>query len=66
VSARKRTAGKSAKTTHWLVYRIGGARGATLGYVKARDEAEALVVAILEFAIEPRDHRRIVVRPMDA
>jgi hypothetical protein len=37
-----------------------------LGEVEAHDEAEALMVAFLEFSVEPADRKRIVVRPTDA
>jgi hypothetical protein len=34
-----------------------------LGVVEAADEAEALMMAFMEFGVEPADRRRIVVRP---
>jgi hypothetical protein len=53
----------SRKYPRWTVYRIAGPRGARLGEVEATDENEALMMAFMEFGIDPADRRRIVVRP---
>ena len=62
VSASKRTADKSAKTTEWLVYRLGGPRAAFLGHVTAPNRETALARAYDEFHIVgDAERKRIIV-----
>jgi hypothetical protein len=44
----------------WLVYRIGGARAAYLGAVKAPDRESALDLALDEFELAPPDRKRLI------
>jgi hypothetical protein len=60
MSARRSS--RQTKSPHWLVYRIGGARGAMLGYIKASTEETALATAIVEFGLPEADRKRILVR----
>jgi hypothetical protein len=54
----------SKPNIEWLVYRVGGAKAAYLGTVKAPNRATALALAYDEFGIvSPRDRVRIIVQP---
>jgi hypothetical protein len=63
VSARNRTS-KPFQTIEWFVYRLGDARAAMLGHVKAADQEAALAKAFEELEIAPADRWRIIVRPI--
>jgi hypothetical protein len=62
VSARNSKSAKSKKIPEWLVYRLGGAKAAYLGLVKAPNREIALALAYEEFEIPPAERRRIIVR----
>jgi hypothetical protein len=60
MSARRSS--RQTKSPHWLVYRIGAARGAMLGLVKAPSEESALATAMVSFGLPEADRKRILVR----
>jgi hypothetical protein len=63
VRVRNSSAGKSAKTSYWLVYRLGGKKAAHLGTVSAHDQREAIARAIEEFEItDPTERKRLIVQ----
>lgn len=47
----KRTAARPAKAIEWLVYRLGGAKAAYLGTVKAATREEAIAAAAVEYGV---------------
>jgi hypothetical protein len=63
VKKRESKAGRPSKSTHWLVYKLGGRKAAMLGTVNAPDEDSALARAIEEFHVSPGERRRLIVRP---
>jgi hypothetical protein len=64
VNVRNSKSAKSSKLTDWLVYRLGGARAAYLGLVKAPDLETAQAIAYEEFEVPPAERRRIIVQEM--
>jgi hypothetical protein len=62
VVSAKRTAEKPAKTSEWLVYRLGGPRAVFLGHVTAPNRETALAKAYDEFGIAPAERKRIIVQ----
>jgi len=66
VSAGNSRSAKFGKVSEWLVYRLGGAKAAYVGLVKAPNQETALAVAYEEFEIAPAERRRIIVRRTSA
>lgn len=62
VSARNSQSDKTNKVTEWLVYRVGGAKAAYLGSVRAPNRETALALAYDEFEVAPAMRRRIIVQ----
>jgi hypothetical protein len=47
---------------NWLVYRLGGARAAQIGIVKATDADAAIAAAIIEYDLPAHDRKRLIAR----